>query len=270
MIPIFVLAFLARCLGLIPAVIDDDEAWFAATGAVMQRPGDFFTHAVDNKPPGTAWYYWVVQHLGGGVSPDNYMDPRLARFFFILLLVATAWILGRCASRLRGRDAGWVAALGFFLISPLPSPKLMATTTEGLMLPLISLSVWMWLQALLESSRIRLSRAATAGLALGAALVLKQTAIFFLAPAFYALWLLWRSERLRWPALAAFFVALAIPVGAMLLAVDPGELWYWSYVYPKTVLTHVRGSLFWEWKNLFADLLLLGAVAWPLSVAVAL
>ena len=265
MILFFFLAFMVRCLGLVPAVIDDDEAWFAASGAVLKKPGDFFHHALDNKPPGTAWYYWVVQHLSGTGT-----DPRLARLVFILLLAGTAWVLGRCVARLRDAEAGKVTALSFFIMSALPSPKMMATTTEGLMLPLISVSIWVWLDALLRTSRgtsrVCQARIALAGLMIGAALILKQTAAFFLTPAVYAIWILYRRRAMGWVGVLVFCLALTIPLGLTLFALGPTDLWYWSYVYPKTVLTQVRGNLFWEWRNLFGDLLILAVVLWPLSL----
>ena len=85
------LALGVRFLSLIPSIIDDDEAWFSASAAALKHPFEFYQRALDNKPPGTVWFYEWVQGFEQGMQ-----DPHLVRFVFILLMISTSFLkIGR-------------------------------------------------------------------------------------------------------------------------------------------------------------------------------
>jgi hypothetical protein len=125
-----------RLLSMRPFVIDDDEAWWSAAANAMKSPWDFYRSAVDHKPPGVVWFYWLVNHLVPCAS-----DPRVIRAVYVAMTVAAALVLGRIASRIQkqqgsGGESGWLAATLFLVLSAIPSPKLLAVTADGLIVNL--------------------------------------------------------------------------------------------------------------------------------------
>lgn len=267
---LIVIAAALRLLSLVPLAIDVDESWFAASAAALERPLDFFRIAPDNKPPGTVWFYWLARHLF-----DSGSDPRAARALCIALTFFSSLLLGRIVTvtthsrkKLLGLGRrGWITALLFLLCSALPSPELLAATTETMMLPLIC-AVMLWLLTALANPLAQLTArgAALCGIALGACLVLKQTAVFFVVPALYgASVLLSRRQLSRGALVVASAAFVAVPL-AVALSLGPAELWQWTYVYPSMVLRRARAEFFSEHRRLIVNSTLLALALWPLWV----
>src|SRR5690349_8787224 len=88
-----------RLFSLFPFIIDDDEAWWSASAHSLGRvPWEIYRRAVDDKPPGITWFYWICERI----LPDG-GDPRLARAAYCLLTIAASGLLGWMASRLLAR-----------------------------------------------------------------------------------------------------------------------------------------------------------------------
>jgi hypothetical protein len=239
------LALAARLVALVPPVIDVDEAWFAASGAALEHPGDFYAQTADNKPPGTVWFYWAVNRaLGSG------LDPRPARAVYVLLLLATAWLLARLvrdwpsrAPRREGALAPWYAAAVFLLASGATSPEMLAVTTEGLMLLPLAALMSVCARAV-GGAGLTIAGAAVAGISLAACALLKQTGLVFAVPVLYAAW---RARHEGRASRVALVTLGAASLGLLALAIarlGPREVWFWCFEYPRHVLAPARARLF--------------------------
>ena len=235
-------ALAARLAALIPAVIDDDEAWFAASARALHRPWDFFRLAPDNKPPGTVWFYEAVAAVFGPAGL-----PRTARLVGLVLLIATCALLFRLARR---SGSGARAALLFALASGALAPQLFALTNEQLMVAPIALAVF----AALELRG--LGRWLLAGAAIGLACWVKQTGIVFLLPVLLA------CDSLLAAALAV--AACLAVVAAQVLAVGPHAFWEWTFVYPREVLVRAREVAFGSWSDALSSVAIAAAFLFPL------
>jgi hypothetical protein len=245
------LAVAARLVALLPPVIDVDEAWFATSGAALERPGDFYAQTADNKPPGTVWFYWAVNRLFG-----SGLDPRPARALYALVLFASALLIARLArdgpngARSAGRGTappcfsrGAAAAVAFLLASGAPSPEMLSVTTEGLMcLPMLLLMLICW--RAVSGEGLSVVGGVVAGAMIAACALLKQTGLFFVAPVLYATWRAARDGKASRAAIAAMVVT---SVGSLALAafrLGPSEVWFWCFDYPRQVLAPARARLF--------------------------
>lgn len=245
--------FALRILSLIPRVIDVDEAWFAASAAALKSPFEFFTTAIDNKPPGTVWFYWIVEQLF-----DAGTDPRPARAVSILLIAVAAWLTSLCVER-RKRV---LAAAVFLMATALPSPELLATSTEGLMLPFLSFVLWIGLRGLGE--KLKWYHMALSGLAIAVCALMKQTTVFFVPACLFALITAARARRVRISGVSLALASAIVPVALAVWMTGWSEFWYWSYTYPAQVLTAARESLFSKSAALATNTLIFAAVLWPL------
>ncbi|MBI3544414.1 MAG: hypothetical protein HY075_14170 [Deltaproteobacteria bacterium] len=274
---VFVLALLLRALSLLPLVIDDDEAWFAASGAAMRGFSRFYSTALDNKPPGTAWFYHVVSLLGGAK-----LDPRPARVAQLVVVVLSAMGIGRCAelvARARGDGEpsrslfglsrrGWIGASAALVVTALPSPKMLATTSEGLMLPLLVWVALTWLRMLTTSPRPSAGRLVSAGVALGLCLLFKQTALFFAVFSLGAQLVLRRTRKTPFSGLFLFWASALAVVAVGVWLTGPRQLFYWSFTYPAVHLTKVRASLFNEWREGLCNAAVFCVGLWPVVLSV--
>ena len=231
---LFWILALLRLLSVLPFVIDDDEAWWSAASNAMKFPWDFYRSAVDHKPPGVVWFYWLVNHLIPCAS-----DPRVIRAAYVLMTIAAALVLKQIARRFQSEkseksDAGWLAANLFLLISAVPSPKVLAVTADGL---IVNLTIFGFGLALLADFA---AVPILAGVLLGFALIIKQTAVFFCLPILFAASpKKWTRREILGFALGSFLVV--IPT---ILSVGMQDFIYWTWTYPKAVLTTVREQLF--------------------------
>jgi len=245
---LFAVCVVLRCTSLLVPVLDDDEAWFSASARVLRSPFDFYLQAPDNKPPGTTWFFWLFQG-----------NPILARAGFLALIVATALFLGWLAGRILGkaRFFTWPTSLLFLLATAVPAPKLLAVTNEGLMLAPLCVSLGIWLVALQKQRPPRLIWSALSGLSLAGALLIKQTALFFLLPPLFAQgWFLYRKSLTRDVAIS-FALGLVGPLVIAVYLLHPALVLFWNFTYARSVLLIARESLFDEGKEFFLSILIL-------------
>lgn len=228
---------LLRFLAVSPFVIDDDEAWWSAAANAMKSPWDFYRSAVDHKPPGVVWYYWFVNRVIPCAA-----DPRIIRAVYTLLTVAAAGVLGWMASEFSRRrkrtsasfPTGWVAATLFLLMTAIPVPKLLSVTADGL---IVILTVAAYGVALFFEFP---GAALVSGVILGFALLIKQTAVFFAIPILLSQW----PRKWSWKEIPLFALGAALVVAPTIVGVGWGDFLFWTWSYPKAVLTTVREKLF--------------------------
>ena len=241
-------------------------------GAALRSPGDYFLKALDNKPPGTAWFYWIINHaLEAGT------DPRPARLVLVAWLALIAWLVGRTVTLLgsggtRGRGPraelwalsprGWYAVVGCLAASALPVPEQLSGTTELIATLPLCATLWFVIEA--RARRFGTTAFGAAGLVFGTAFVLKQTLILFAPVAVVGLVWLWRSKQARVLQLAAFGASALVPLVATVWWLGAGPLWYWSWVYPYDVMRPARSSLFSETKLGLEHVAIFALVCWPL------
>jgi hypothetical protein len=243
------IALVARLATLVPRVIDDDEAWFAASARALSHPFDFFRAAPDNKPPGTVWFYEAVRAVLGA-----WHLPQTARLLGLLLLAGTCVLLARIAQRL-SPGTGPRAALLLALASGALAPQLFALTNEQLMIAPVTFAVFAALEL-----RGR-SRWLFAGVAVGLSCWVKQTGVLFLLPVLLA------CESVLEGALV--IAACLLTVGAQIVAVGPRDFWQWTWVYPREVLVRAREVAFASWGDALQSLFWALFVLWPLWLAFA-
>lgn len=251
---------------LVPGLIDDDEAWWAASAHAMNSPWEFYRRAVDPKPPGVVWVYWLCDRI----TASGIADPRVARAFYVLCCFGGAWVLAvmsRHDMKQRPRvtplsrpfsrplsqaedEKGWLAAAFFLLASAAPSIKLFSFTAEGL---LAVISTGIFALAFLSES---LLSAIFCGVLLGIALLVKQTAIFFALPLLLT--------RQPWKRLGVIAVATTLVLIPCLLALDPREFLYWNWSYPFHRLGSVRRDLFDTGLEFASNGILFAVVTAPL------
>lgn len=259
-----------------PLVIDVDEAWFAASASALVSPGQFYTRALDNKPPGTAWFYWLTQRMLPGFQ---IADPRPTRIVAFALLILGAIALGRAVSLLRENRVattqgeasvlglcryGWGAALAVVLVTALPVPEQLAVSSEVLALPILCLALAVFVVALELKRSFTPELAAILGAALAWGVLLKQTVIFFVIAAFGAAAFLWRARLLSGAVFIAALAGALVVGGGAIACLGLGPLWYWSVSYPVTVLAGARGAAFDQASISFYRVALFSFVCWPL------
>jgi 4-amino-4-deoxy-L-arabinose transferase-like glycosyltransferase len=236
---VFLACVAFRFLGLFPFVIDDDEAWWSVSARWLHKPWDFYHSVPDDKTPGSVWFDWVVGHLVPHLGPD----PRLVRAAYFLLTVGAAWILGKIAElmlrssderSLSSRHLLWLTASLFLIATVLPSPKLLAYTSDGLMVLFVIAAYGL---ALFYSAPWAML---AAGALLGSALLVKQTAVFAVIPLLFARWpKKWSLRQLSW-----IFSGTLLVLGPCLYLLGTSELYFWVWTYPMKILTSVRGEAF--------------------------
>jgi len=271
MIFIWIFLILAlRFFTLIPSVIDDDEAFYSASGAALHHPLEFYQRAIDNHPPGTAWFYFFVQKLTQHLSAPI-ADPRLGRAVLIVLLGITAWILGEIASDLSGtsikKRARFLTAIIFFMASALPSPKNLSVTNEGLMLPLLVIAIGIWLQAVVKNRRIKITEQLISGLLLVFAILVKQTAVFFALPIFICAQILISRKIMRFKESFIWILAALVFLIVVVQGMGAADFIYWNFTYPSEVLLKVRQDLFSSKQDLLVNTAIFAIVLWPLLLA---
>jgi hypothetical protein len=247
-----------RLFTLWPAVIDDDEAFFAASANALRGPASFFKTALDDKPPGTVWFDAAVRTLTGPMHLAQW--SRLAG---LLVLALTAFFAGRIARRLseptgRALEAEHFTWLALALGTGAFTPKLFALTNEQLMLLPLTCAIWL---ALPRPGERSLWRALAAGAVLGAATWVKQTALLFALPVALAL-----GAPLEIALAALAFLAVAF-AGAWTVGLS--DYWQWTFQYPRQVLVAARRTLFTGWSDGIQNTLLFTVALLPLLLRAA-
>ncbi len=239
-----VLALLTVCLGLravalVRPCLSDDEATYCVVGREMLAGRVLYRDVVDHKPPLIYLTYAATQALGGPVG-----GMRLLHLVSILVVFATALLLGRIARRLaedrgatglRGAGAGdreafWAALLyAVFSTTLFDFDSLAANCEIFMMLPLTG-SVVLYLRAAVPE--IRRSSLFAAGALIGVAMLYKYQAGVQLPLYCIHLAMVHRRRPGRvlqgWLALGGGVLLVAAAcAGVMHLAGDLGDAWFW-------------------------------------------
>jgi MFS family permease len=250
----FYLAACLRLLSCIPFILDDDEAWWVVAARGLRTPWEYYFRAVDHKPPGIVWFYWFseqILHSG---------DPRVIRAFYSLLTVGAALVLGWMARRFSERSGIDFKVAAFFLLAaPMASPKLLSVTADGLLLLFVIPAYGIALFATFPGASL------LAGVLLGGALLVKQTAVFFALP----LLLVRRPRAFGFRDFFSFLVGSALVYLSAVWAVDPTEFFYWNWTYPREVLARGRATVFDGRWEMFTSLLVFCLALFPLLWAAA-
>jgi 4-amino-4-deoxy-L-arabinose transferase-like glycosyltransferase len=260
---IVILILLFRVPSLFNLILDDDEAWFAVTGSAITRPKDVFISAIDNKPPGMTWYYWIISQFTA--TQNTIQIARLIQFVFIIF---SALLIQKLSEKMNKEPSKEVKHRDFsplvlyLLLLGAMGPKIYAVTNEGLMNPLIILALyWIWPNGPNQKDSYKIDKtdgfkSFLSGMALAFAVLIKQTGILFILPWLFAFNHLFKLSM----GLAGFLSILAM--GTSL--VGASSFWYWVYVYPSTVLTNAREQIFSEFKFFLINFLLFGFFIFPI------
>jgi hypothetical protein len=243
---------LFRLTSLFVPILDDDEAWFSASARALHSPFDLYLRAPDNKPPGTAWFFWLFQG-----------NPVLARAGLLVLIVAIALFLGHLAKRI-SEKAQWPTSLLFLICTAIPAPKLLAVTNEALMLVPLSLALGIWWLALQERRSPPAILSAASGALVASAFLIKQTALLFLLPLVFAQGFFFYKKRMPRTSAIAFALGLIVPLAIAVQLLHPAQVLFWNFTYAASVLTTARESLFSEGKEFFSSALIMGVGLAPL------
>jgi 4-amino-4-deoxy-L-arabinose transferase-like glycosyltransferase len=147
---------------------DLDEPNFASIAALCNAGGPLYGDGgVDNKPPGIFWAYQLAFAFGGRFA------MAAVHLLCILVVLATAFVLGRVARRLGGERAGVYTALLYGVFAMANDPRMMAANTENFMMLPLAGAVWL----LARDERPTLGRLAGAGALVAAACLFKQVAV---------------------------------------------------------------------------------------------
>ncbi len=216
-----VLAVLA-CVTRIPSFVwpvwNPDEGFLATQARMLASGGELYETVVDRKPPLVPWLYQGAFALFGD---DSLVPLKILAVGSVFL---TAALLAALARRRWGDGAGCTAGILCVLLSIGLNPEdTQAATFEIFMLPCTAAAMWC-------ADRRRWG---SAGLAVAAAFLVKQTGAAVLLP---VLWLLWRSG---WVGHALVRHAL---VRRALVRLTAGAL---TPVVAAAVLTTPTGFLFW-------------------------
>ncbi len=153
-------------LTLSHALLDTDESGYSSIAALMNAGGRLYAGGgVDNKPPVVFWVYSIVFRLFGQY------DLTAVHVVKVVVVLATAAVVGVIAHRLAGAAAAWAAALLYVAFTAAGYPQMAAANTEVFMMLPASVSILLLLDG----------RWAAAGAALALAVMTKQVAVFQLA-----------------------------------------------------------------------------------------
>jgi hypothetical protein len=195
-------ALLLRAPGFTAAVLDPDEGLYLVQAAAWLGGGWPYLAVWDMHPPGAPAMLALMQAL----VPDPVLALRLGG---VLAVAATAWGL-HAVARLLGAGAATAMAAGLLYIAHSTVLGGLATNTEILFAPFVVLAAFLLLRAAGQREAPRIMPVFAAGLAIGAALLVKQLA----APEGGALWVAMVLAAGRLPPRRVALLALAFAAGA--------------------------------------------------------
>ena len=191
---------------------DPDEASIAMQAAAMRNGGTLYVDMADRKPPLPPLLYdWLFR-----ITDST--DIRPLRLLVSLMLAASAIFLVADVRRTHGeavaRWAGALYVLGAFAFSPADAG---AANYAHFALPIVTV-------ALLCCRRPGLRWAAIGGLALGLAILARQSWIFAVPAGAFSVY-----RNTRWRGVVAFAVASAAGVLWCATFVPLSGFWYWAF-----------------------------------------
>jgi 4-amino-4-deoxy-L-arabinose transferase-like glycosyltransferase len=125
-------AIILRSPAFFNPIIDEDEAFYAAAGRLVNHGGKLYQDAAELKPPLLMYFYAVGFSILG-------VDLRLLHGATALWVLATAALIGGIVRHLSSKwEAAYLAALLYVLFTPTFVPQALSTNGEILMnLPLV-------------------------------------------------------------------------------------------------------------------------------------
>lgn len=218
------------------AVFDNDEAYIGVVAKVINHGGTLYVDAVDRKPPGVFYLYdWTFDLL----HTNALWGPRMLA---VICQTVTAILVWQIAKRRFGDRAGAIAGLFSALASTTLLPAdAQSANFEVFMMPFIC-------GAFLLADR---ERPAAAGLTLGVATMMKQTAAITLIP---LVWMAWKAKR--WKGIALLAGSFAIPIVVCLVVFPTGDFWFWVFGGANSGYLEIGGGI----------LLVLGRMFWMTPV----
>ena len=190
-------------------VWDNDEAFIATVAEVMSHGGDLYVDVFDRKPPAV---FLLYQGTFAVTGTSELWAPRLLG---VASLAATAGLVATFARRRFGDRAAVIAGVLAALTTATLLPRdAQSANFEVFMLPGIAAAM------VLADRR----RPGWAGLALGVAACVKQTALTTLLP---LVWVAWRDRR--WRSIGLVVGATAIPLVVAALVYGPRDFVFWVF-----------------------------------------
>jgi hypothetical protein len=219
---VVVLALAVRTPGYLHELFDPDEAAIASQAISLREGGTLYVDAIDRKPPLPPFLFELSFRLTGST------DLRPLHLVAALGLAGSALVLGLDARRRHGARAGWWAALvtvgGAVAFFPVDAQS--ANYAHLALFPGAVAVVW--------ARRGTVPASAVAGVALGVAVLSRQSWIAGVVPGLAAAWLA-GGRTVAEPVAArlarglAFVVAMVATVAAAGLAVPFDEFWAWTF-----------------------------------------
>jgi hypothetical protein len=216
---VFLAALGAGLIAHVPGVsrplFDSDEAAIAAMGAGITRGGTLYRDLIDRKPP-LAPLLYAVSFL---VTGSHSIVPL--RIVLGLELGIAALVIGCEAARISGsRVGGWWAG-GLLVLGAVAFRPVAGQAANYSQLALLPGCV-----AIVASRRGTRSGAVVGGVALGLAVLTRQTWILGLAPAMLGVWT--HGER-RAQRLVVLVAVTTLTIGAVGLFMPFGAFWHWTF-----------------------------------------
>ncbi|HEX2685212.1 MAG TPA: glycosyltransferase family 39 protein, partial [Kofleriaceae bacterium] len=257
---------LCRLPSFFRVIFDDDEAQYAAIGALVRAGGRLYQDGgVDFKPPGIYWTYACVFELAG----------RYAMWAVHLLalgvVAATACLLARIAERIATPRAGTLAGVFYGVFTTVYYPKMLAANTEIFMMLGLSAMTLLVLRARDASRWLGAMAAAGALVAIASAYKQSSVANALVIVAGVIGTRRWFARL----AAAGAGCSLALGLGALVVAATStlSGMWHWSVT--RMIATHTSNA--WQegavWHNVAVGLLPFVAsslVLWIAGLAAAL
>lgn len=209
-----------------------DETIHSTVAKVLLDGGTLYRDAIDQRTP-------VTYYATAAIFSMTDSSIIALRYFAMLMIVATAWLLGRTVSRVSGFYSGIAAAAVFaafsnFLLFP---GDTFAVHTEWYVVFFTTLAAWCFFTG--KSTVPSARRCAASGACLGLAVMSKQSALLDLAPPVLALLSIgadrlatWRQvvQRVGALSLGALATIIAFILPSLIKGAGPDLLYYtWTY-----------------------------------------
>lgn len=133
------LIFILRIPSLYQHIMDIDETAFSEFASIMLNGGIPYIDAVDNKPPLTYYFFYMIYALIGKVS---LLSVHLVTSVWVALTGVVIYFTG---AKLRDENAGFAAALSFALMMHTYEPKYISANGETLINLFLAVSSFIFL-----------------------------------------------------------------------------------------------------------------------------